>query len=115
MRRGARGFTLLEVMVALAVVAIALTAVVGALGQQARLAGALRERTLATFVVTNAAALETLGLAPAEADYTLPMAGRRWPVQRSTDAAVTTLSVRESDSGGVMARCRLPRPPEPVP
>jgi len=53
--RGAtlRGFTLLEVLVALAVVAIALTAAVTAAGQDARNVALLRDRTLAHWVAMD--------------------------------------------------------------
>lgn len=48
-----RGFTLLEVLVALAILAIALTAVTRAVGMAARQAGDVRERMLAQWVAEN--------------------------------------------------------------
>ncbi len=54
---GPQGFTLLEVLVALAVVAVALAAGVRALGQAADVAGALAERNLARWVAEDQAAL----------------------------------------------------------
>jgi len=49
----ARGFTLLEILVALAVIAIALTAAIRAVGQSIATASALRERTLAQWVAED--------------------------------------------------------------
>jgi general secretion pathway protein I len=48
-----RGFTLLEILVALAVIAIALTAAIRAVGQSIDTAAALRERTLAQWVAED--------------------------------------------------------------
>ena len=53
MRRSARGFTLLETLVALAIVAIALTSALRAMGATAQSAGELRDRTLALCVAQN--------------------------------------------------------------
>jgi general secretion pathway protein I len=50
----ARGFTLLEVLIAIAVVALALTALVRATGQQADALARERELTLATWVAEDA-------------------------------------------------------------
>lgn len=51
--RHARGFTLLEALVALAILAIALSATFRALGATALSAAQLRERTLADWVAQN--------------------------------------------------------------
>ncbi|ALG67232.1 type II secretion system minor pseudopilin GspI [Beggiatoa leptomitoformis] len=48
-----RGFTLLEVMVALAILAIALAAIIKAAGENASNAGYLRDQTLAHWVAMN--------------------------------------------------------------
>jgi general secretion pathway protein I len=56
MIRRARGFTLLEVMVALLVLTIALAALIGAGSRYALDASYLRERTLAQWVASNHAA-----------------------------------------------------------
>jgi general secretion pathway protein I len=48
-----RGFTLLEVLIALAVVALALTALVRVAGQQADALGRERDLTLATWLATD--------------------------------------------------------------
>ena len=60
MNRGERGFSLLEVLVALTVVAIAMAALVEAGVQQTASRGQLRDQTQATWVAANA--LETLRL-----------------------------------------------------
>ncbi len=50
----ASGFTLLEVLIALAVVAVALLAITRAMGQQAIASDVLAEQTLAGWVASNA-------------------------------------------------------------
>jgi general secretion pathway protein I len=49
----ARGFTLLEVLVAVAVLALALTAIISGGASYARTAGVMREKTLALWVAHN--------------------------------------------------------------
>jgi general secretion pathway protein I len=48
-----RGFTLLEILVAVAVLALALTAIISGGSNAARAAGGLREKTLALWVAHN--------------------------------------------------------------
>jgi len=76
-----RGFTLLEVLVALAVVAIALTAAVTAAGQDARNVALLRDRTLAHWVAMDRLTEAQLsddwpGVGRREGDTV--MAGQEW-------------------------------------
>lgn len=78
---GCRGFTLLEVMVALAVVALALGAIIESTGQGARNAAYLRDRTIAHWVATDvitemqvAKDFAALGLRNGSRD----MAGQTW-------------------------------------
>lgn len=80
-RASLRGFTLLEVLVALAVVAIALTAAVTAVGQDARNVTLLRDRTLAHWVAMDRIAEAQLsddwpGVGKREGDTV--MAGQEW-------------------------------------
>lgn len=52
-RRGGAGFTLIEILVALAIIAIALTAVVAETGQHVSSTIHMRDRTLAHWVAMN--------------------------------------------------------------
>ena len=47
------GFTLIEVMVALVIVALSLSAILAAVSQQLRAAGAIKERTYANWIAHN--------------------------------------------------------------
>jgi len=76
-----RGFTLLEVLVALAVIAIALTAAIRAVGQSIDTAAALRERTLAQWVAEDRLArhiLERSFPALSTTSGTAEMGGTTW-------------------------------------
>ncbi len=60
------GFTLMEVLVALAVLALGMTAVIGAAGSSTRLGSELRDRTFADWVAMNElTSLRLAGAAPA--------------------------------------------------
>ena len=82
MRAGAaRGFTLIEVLVALAIVVIGMAVVLGAVGSSADTATYLREKTLAQWIALNQVAttrlqqqLPSKGSSEGELDY----AGRHW-------------------------------------
>jgi general secretion pathway protein I len=52
-RTGNRGFTIIEVMVALAIVAFSLTAIAASMGQMIDAANAMRERTYASWIAQN--------------------------------------------------------------
>lgn len=79
--RGARGFTLIEVLVALAIIAFGLIAVFGQLSQSATAAGRLRDKTLAHWVAMNTLTeLRLLGEFPAVGTQSddVEMANVRW-------------------------------------
>lgn len=80
-RSGSRGFTLVEVLVALLLVALALAALVRTAGTEARNLATLREATLAQWVASNVIAearlqqvLPGIGRSQGQAD----MGGMRW-------------------------------------
>ena len=80
-RRRARGFTLVEVLVAVAVLAIALVAVIGAMAQQANNAGYLRQKTIALWVAHNRLAelqLEEDEVPRGRRDGKAEMSGTEW-------------------------------------
>lgn len=122
-RRYARGFTLLEVMVALAVVAIALAALVRGGSQSAVTAAHLRDKSFAHWVAMNRVAelrLQPQWPATGESSSEEEMAKRRWytlaKVSATDDADVRRLEVKvrtsEEKEGVVLARVTafLPRP-----
>jgi general secretion pathway protein I len=96
-----RGFTLVEVLVALAVVAIALLALTRAASVQVQSFDGLRERTLAGWVAANVVTETRLASAfPAtgRSDGRATFAGREWrwqrDVQATADAEIRRIDVR---------------------
>lgn len=90
-RRRVSGFTLVEVLVAVAVLAIAMAAVISAMARQASNAGYLRQKTIALWVAHNRLAeLQLSNEAPGtgRSDGRVEMAGVEWEWQ---------LSVKETD------------------
>lgn len=80
-RSGRRGFTLVEVLVALAVIAIALTAVLRSFGQGVDTTIALRDRTVAMWIAQNKLAEHHIAKSwpdPDTTEGTVEMAGREW-------------------------------------
>lgn len=88
-RRGAAGFTLIEILVALAIVAVALAAGMRAVAQSADGATALKQRTLALWVAQNR-------LAAAQLATPWPSPGTR---EGEATQAATRFVWRESVSG----------------
>ena len=99
-RRFRRGFTLIEVLVALAVVALALLGLTRVATMQVRDFDALRERTLAGWVAANV--LEETRLAPLPAtgrsDGRVEFAARTWrwtrDVSGTPDAQMRRIAIR---------------------
>jgi general secretion pathway protein I len=94
------GFTLIEILVALAVIAIALTAVVSETGQHIGSAVRMRDRTFAHWVAMNRVAEAHLSNAwPSlgASDGTALMAGRDWywsmKVSETPDEAIRRIDV----------------------
>ncbi len=79
-----RGFTLLEILAALAIAAVGIAAVVQSIGTSISVAGDTEERLLATWVASNRVAELRLGRAwPAAstADRVFELGGRSWYVR----------------------------------
>jgi general secretion pathway protein I len=94
-RLPARGFTLLEVMVALAIVSIGLIAVFNAIIQMAHSTSVLRERALADWIAMNEiSAIRVSGEFPEVGNFneTVEFAGRLWRWDaRISETGVTDL------------------------
>jgi general secretion pathway protein I len=87
-----RGFTLIEVLVALAIVAIGMAAVLGALTSSANTSAYMRDKTLAQWVALNQIAMLRLSgqMTPTgNSDGNMDFAGRSWHWRRE----VTTTQV----------------------
>jgi general secretion pathway protein I len=84
-----RGFTLLEVLVALAILAVTLGALIKAATEHARNTHHLQERTLAHWVGQNVLARYEAGLLAAErgasAEGTVRQAGQNWAYRVAID------------------------------
>lgn len=102
-----RGFTLIEVLVAVAVLAIAMGAIIGAVSRYADNAGYLREKSVAGWVAHNRLARFTLAPhwpATGEQNGHTRMAGRTWywhaKTQATQDPALRRIDVTVSANKG---------------
>ena len=124
--RRQRGFTLIEVMVALIIASLGLTAVAVALQQHTDNARRLRDRTLAMYVASNAIAELRLNAAFPDVGRTtddVEFAGRSWQVETViTESGVEGLrradvTISDAESPDVRIRTVLGfvsnRPPLP--
>jgi general secretion pathway protein I len=108
----ARGFTLVEILVAVAVLGVAMGAILSGMARYADNAGALREKTVALWVAHNR--LTEIGLQPGwpeigNSDGDLEMAGIEWrwevTVAETPDPRVrrVDITVRPKGSAGAAA------------
>lgn len=100
-RGGAAGFTLIEVVVALVVIALALTTLIAGFGRQAQTAAELDARTLAMIVAHNRLTeieLEPVWPDTGRADGRVELAGRDWrwytEVSETDDPALRRIDIR---------------------
>lgn len=95
-----RGFTLIEVLIALAVVALALLALARAASVQVQTFDALRERTLAGWVAANVLADTRVAAVAAtgRSDGRVTLGGRDWrwrrDVERTPDADILRIDIQ---------------------
>ena len=95
-----RGFTLIEVLVALAIVAIGMAAVLGALTSSASTVLYMRDKTLAQWIALNHIAEERLKVQPGQVPQTgnsdgdLDFAGQKWHWRQETVATAVKGMVR---------------------
>lgn len=110
-RRESGGFTLVEVLVALAVLAIALAAVLHAMGQAIDLTAGLRDRTLALWVAEERAALHQLKPEWPSLDTregTAELGGREWRwVERTASTPVADFRRMDIEIYAAGSRDRL--------
>lgn len=120
---GSRGFTLIEIMVALAVLALAALALVRLEAATLRGAGFVDSVTLAQIVARNVAVEAMTDARPPTAGRVEGVeenGGRRWRWTREVravgDAGVLRIDVAVANGGGtVLGRLTMVRPPPPPP
>lgn len=114
MRRSSRGFTLVEVLVALAVLAIALVAVLRTMGQAVDTTVALRERNVALWVAQNRLAEHQIRRdwpAPDTKNGETEIGGERWfwreQVSTTPEPRIRRIEItvrRDTDSPNTQAK-----------
>jgi general secretion pathway protein I len=102
--RGARGFTLIEVLVALAVLAIALSAIIKTMSANTLNSIYLRDRTLAQWVALNKITELQIGQdwpSPGKSDGSTVMGNHEWfweaEIKTTPDKDVDTITLRVRD------------------
>ncbi len=99
--RSARGFTLVEILVAVAVLAIAMSAILSGMARYASNTAHLRERTVALWVAHNRLTeleLQTVWPDVGESDGEMTMAGLTWKweveIQTTSDEQLRRANIR---------------------
>lgn len=120
-RMGGRGFTLIEVLVALVVLGAIASAAIALIGQNTRYLTAAEDRQLASIVADNAMvealslALVDVGAGETEAEF----AGERWTVTRTVAESGAAgllrvdVTVRRAGAAQTLARATTIRPALP--
>jgi general secretion pathway protein I len=106
-RRAERGFTLIEVMAAVVILAMALAAIIAGFSRQASLSADLRDRTLAMMVARNRLAEYTLAAEFPDTDESegeRSFADNEWEwfaeVSETEDPALRRIDLRVRREGG---------------
>ncbi len=97
MKKTSNGFTLIEVLVALSIFAVAVASLSGALQNSVRNADYIKEKTIAHWIANNKMVeMQAADNFPPIADRTekVEFAGRQWVVRTKVEKANTAMPVR---------------------
>jgi general secretion pathway protein I len=115
-RRASRGFTLVETLVALAILAGVALAAYSMTAQSARFAAVEQDRLIAGIIADNAmtgALIRPLAPQAGEESEEIEMAGRKWLAKRTVSEAgedLLRIEIAVSAQGQVLARVEALRP-----